>query len=188
MPLPTLKELLERFPDGFYGCCAANRSAMDYKIGGVEVARWRQPLLRVYSGRFGAMAAPPKLAENFGTFHDPDRFRLRIEHKAGAKYEVGLLVWGYIVGFKLRGSLSFALENFLFNFIFHIGPSNAQFLFQAGKGLSGLVSVRSGRGRRRQGVRCRTTLSSHWPAIRFRADPHCLLNPPSIFSNFDRRR
>ena len=34
MPLPTLKELLERFPDGFYGCFAANWSEMDYKSGG----------------------------------------------------------------------------------------------------------------------------------------------------------
>ena len=37
MPLPTLKELLERFPDGFYGCFAANWSEMDYKSGGTEV-------------------------------------------------------------------------------------------------------------------------------------------------------
>ena len=45
MPLPTLKELLERFPDGFYGCFAANWSEMDYKSGGTEAARVATSLL-----------------------------------------------------------------------------------------------------------------------------------------------
>ena len=34
MPLPTLKQLLERVSDGFYGFFAANWSEMDYKSGG----------------------------------------------------------------------------------------------------------------------------------------------------------
>ena len=58
MPLPTLKELLERFPDGFYGCFAANWSEMDYKSGGTEVHAGGKGLLRVYSGGYEATAAP----------------------------------------------------------------------------------------------------------------------------------
>ena len=54
MPLPTLKELLERFPDGFYGCFAANWSEMDYKT---RRQGWRQDLLRVYSGGYSGDAS-----------------------------------------------------------------------------------------------------------------------------------
>ena len=185
MPLPTLKELLERFPDGFYGCFAANWSEMDYKSGGTVGGKGCYESTRAATS---GCQRPPQLAPNSRTLDGPDRFRLPTERGPSAKYEVGLLVWAYILGFKLKGNPPFAHKIFSSNFIFHIGSSNPRFLLQAGKGVSGLVSRRSGPARRSAGVRCPATLKPHWSAIGFRADPHCLLNPPSIFSNFDRRR
>ena len=109
MPLPTLKELLERFPDGFYGCFAANWSEMDYKSGGTVGGKGCYESTRAATRR---CQRPPQLAPNSRTLDGPDRFRLPTERGASAKYEVGLLVWAYILGLKLKGNLPFAHESF----------------------------------------------------------------------------
>ena len=112
MPLPTLKELLERFPDGFYGCFAANWSEMDYKSGGTEVEGGGKGCYESTRPATRRRQRPPQLAANCSTLHGPDRFRLLTERGSGAKYEVRLLVWAYIVGSLLRGNLPFAHESF----------------------------------------------------------------------------
>ena len=98
MPLPTLKELLERFPDGFYGCFAANWSEMDYKSGGTVGGKGCYESTRAAASR---PQRPPQLAANCSTLHGPDRFRLPTERGSSAKYEVRNLVWVHAVGFML---------------------------------------------------------------------------------------
>ena len=145
MPLPTLKQLLERVSDGFYGFFAANWSEMDYKSGGnvggkgynestrPAPKRWWRPrklrrfseLLTVATGsgpRSSVDRAPSmKSSSQFGPFSS----------KSG--------LWGTLL---ILRELFCAIS-----FLFFLA-SNPRILFQARKGLSGLASCRSGPGRR----------------------------------------